>query len=123
MNNTETKLIQQLRDLAIESADALWALAEDKKPDRDPKSINQDIYHLRLQIDEILATPSSTAGDEVLIKAEVIDFDANPHGPAIKVKIKGFLDRNGTNQKPFGEKVELWIHRLDQKEIIQEVKS
>ncbi len=36
----------KLKRLALEAANALWALAEGKDPERDPKSINQDIYRM-----------------------------------------------------------------------------
>jgi hypothetical protein len=40
-------LVKQFEDfhkLTIEAADALWAIQKGKKPDRDPRQINQDIY-------------------------------------------------------------------------------
>ncbi len=51
-------------------------------------------------------------GDEILIKARVVDFDSNPHGSAVKIEIKGHLD---TITSP---PVRLWIHRLDQPGVI-----
>ena len=63
-------------------------------------------------------------GDEILIKAKVVDFDSNPHGSAIKVEIKGFMDReNIANLKPFDEPVRVWIHRLNQPEVIVKNKN
>lgn len=56
-------------------------------------------------------------GDEILVKAKVVDFDANPHGAAVKVKVKGFVDRD-TDNKLFGDQVIFWIHRLDQPKVI-----
>lgn len=37
---------EKLKRLALEAANALWAIAEGKDPDRDPKEINQDIYRM-----------------------------------------------------------------------------
>jgi hypothetical protein len=36
----------KLKRLALEAANALWAIAEGKEPDRPPKDINQDIYRM-----------------------------------------------------------------------------
>lgn len=58
-------------------------------------------------------------GDEIIIKAEVVDFDANPHGAAIKIKVQGFIDDKAENQ-PYGKEVRLWIHRLQQPDVIVE---
>ena len=44
-------------------------------------------------------------GDEILIRAKVIDFDSNPHGCSVKVSIEG--------KTTFPMKEEFWIHRLD----------
>lgn len=56
-------------------------------------------------------------GDEIMIKCKIVDFDANPHGAAIKVEVAGFVDRE-TENKPFEDKVVFWIHRLDQPRVI-----
>ena len=45
------KLVRNLRNLAMEAADALWAIDHGKKPERDPIAINQDLHRLRPQID------------------------------------------------------------------------
>lgn len=45
------KLVRTLRNLAMEAADALWAITHGKKTERDPIAINQDIHRLRQQID------------------------------------------------------------------------
>ena len=60
-------------------------------------------------------------GDEILIKVKVVDFDANPHGSAVKVEIMGFIDRSVENQ-PFKEPLRFWIHRLEQPKVIAEKK-
>ena len=39
-------LSKESMELIFEAADALWALAEGKPTDRDPKAINQDLYDL-----------------------------------------------------------------------------
>ncbi len=65
-------------------------------------------------------------GDEILIKAKIVDFDSNPHGAAIKVEIVGFdpksIDKGWSGGKK-KEKVEFWIHRLDQPETIVKIKQ
>ncbi len=53
----DNTLVKKLRDLAVEAADALWALANGKNPDRDPILINQDIHRLRPRIDAFLQEP------------------------------------------------------------------
>jgi len=55
-------------------------------------------------------------GDEILIKAKVVNFDSNPHGVAVEVEIKGFLD--STYHQPHKSPVRIWIHRLDQPAVI-----
>lgn len=55
-------------------------------------------------------------GDEILIRAKVIDFDSNPHGPAVKVRIES----KERNINPMKE--EFWIHRLDIPHVIYEGK-
>lgn len=58
-------------------------------------------------------------GDEILVKVKVVDFDSNPHGSAVKVEIKGFMDREDIAKlKPFDKLTRVWIHRLDQSEVI-----
>lgn len=57
-------------------------------------------------------------GDEITIKVKVVDFDANPHGAAVKVEVKGFLDsEEAITIRPFGKTVRFWIHRLDQLDV------
>ena len=59
-------LLQRLRDLSVEAADALWVHKEGKTPDRDPILINQEIHGLRPQIDAILqSSPHLSAQDFV----------------------------------------------------------
>ena len=55
-------------------------------------------------------------GDEIVIRGKIIDFDANPHGSAIKIEVRGFIDKD-INQ-PLEKPVRFWIHRLDQPEVI-----
>jgi len=56
-------------------------------------------------------------GDEVLIRARIVDLDSNPQGSAIRVEICGCkpeekdLGWQGSEHKTA---VTLWIHRLDQ---------
>jgi len=59
-------------------------------------------------------------GDEILIKAKIVDFDANPYGAAVKVEIIGFMDRS-EEIGPFGKTVKIWIHRIDQPKVIQKI--
>jgi len=56
-------------------------------------------------------------GDEILIRAKVVDFDTNPHGAAVKVEVMGFIDRSVENQ-PFQEPLRFWIHRLSEQQVI-----
>lgn len=58
-------------------------------------------------------------GDEVFIRAKVVNVDSNPHGSSVQVTVKGFIDRD---VQPFGEEVRFWIHRIDKEKVIQEVK-
>ncbi len=63
-------------------------------------------------------------GDEIKLKGTVVNFDSNPQGSAIKVKILGFLDQEEKNRLQSREEkweggkrvdfIEFWIHRLDQ---------
>jgi len=60
-------------------------------------------------------------GDEVLIRAKIVDFDSNPHGAAIKVEVNGFGPKSVEKGWSGGEKkesVEFWIHRLNQPQVI-----
>ncbi|KKS95967.1 hypothetical protein A3B05_03150 [Candidatus Giovannonibacteria bacterium RIFCSPLOWO2_01_FULL_43_160] len=58
-------------------------------------------------------------GDEIVIKCKVVDFDANPHGAAIKVELKGFIDHATLSTlRAYGKSVRFWIHRLDQPEVV-----
>ena len=58
-------------------------------------------------------------GDEIAIKVRVIDFDSNPHGAAVKVEAKGFIDEEDvTRIRPFDKSVKFWIHRLNQADAI-----
>lgn len=50
-------------------------------------------------------------GDEISIKAKIVDFDANPHGAAIQVEISGY------------NSLRFWIHKLDQPDVIIENKT
>lgn len=60
-------------------------------------------------------------GDEILIKARIVDFDSNPHGSAIKVEVTGYISRNEERiLRPFNKPVRFWIHRLDQPNVIIE---
>lgn len=47
----------KFRNLALEAADALWALSKGKAPDRPPRDINQDIYQIRSLVDHKLGIP------------------------------------------------------------------
>ena len=58
-------VVRRLRDLSLEAADALWALAKGKEPDRDPIAINQDIHNLRSRIDAAFSA-SSMSEEQVL---------------------------------------------------------
>ncbi|HDQ16853.1 MAG TPA: hypothetical protein ENN31_01885 [Candidatus Vogelbacteria bacterium] len=58
--------LTQLRDLAMEAANALWALEHHKKPNRDPITINQKIYSLRQRLDELsFFVPSPLSKEEI----------------------------------------------------------
>ena len=58
-------------------------------------------------------------GDEIIIRGKLVDFDANPHGAAINVEVKGFIDSLELSKlKPYGENIRFWIHRLDQPKVI-----
>jgi len=59
-----------LLKLALQAADALWALAEGKEPETDPKAINQDIYDFQRRIGPIL-NPSFTEEEVLAILASV----------------------------------------------------
>ena len=63
-------------------------------------------------------------GEEITIKAKIVDFDANPHGAAVKVEVIGYIDREErTRLEAIGSKcgdkfIKFWIHRLDQAKVI-----
>jgi hypothetical protein len=65
-------------------------------------------------------------GDEILIRAKIVDFDANPHGASTKVEVEGFVDRdtlhilNLQQNKSGMEKdpLQFWIHRVDSDKVI-----
>lgn len=62
-------------------------------------------------------------GDEITIKAKVVDFDSNPHGSSVKVEVTGFMDNGDIqNLKPFKDPLRLWIHRQDIPNVIIEGK-
>lgn len=63
-------------------------------------------------------------GDDLLIRARVVDFDSNSHGCAVKVELPAFIDKTDreniiqtmcTTPKP---KVRMWIHHSDQAVVI-----
>lgn len=54
-------------------------------------------------------------GDTVLIRAKVVDLDANPHGAAVKLEVNGFIDEVDKDLK---SSVRFWIHRLEQPDTI-----
>ena len=60
-----------LRNLALEAADALWALAKGKTPDWDPITINQDIHKLRPVIDAAFSAAPSMSEDCPLCQRDI----------------------------------------------------
>lgn len=48
------KQFEDFHNLTIEAADALWAMDKGKKPNRNPRQINQDIYNSRSLIEHNL---------------------------------------------------------------------
>lgn len=82
--------LTQLRDLAMEAANALWALEHQKKPDRDPITINQEIYSLRQRLDELsffVPSPLSKeeiarifAGTKAIITSSHVVYKSGKHG-------------------------------------------
>lgn len=65
-------------------------------------------------------------GDEIFVKAKVVDFDSNPHGSAIKAEVLGSVDADELNRLLYGHgdtetkknKLFFWIHRLDQPKVV-----
>jgi len=65
-------------------------------------------------------------GDEILIRAKIVDFDANPHGASVKVSVQGFMDKATLNELnsrnpciPTGDRpLFFWIHRVDKERVI-----
>lgn len=53
MSNLE--ILQRMRNLTIEAADALWAIRKNKDPDRDPNAICADIQENRTDVVRALA--------------------------------------------------------------------
>lgn len=51
-------------------------------------------------------------GDEILLRAKIVDFDSNPHGAAIRVEI---AVHEGTMDTPC---LRFWIHRLEQPDVL-----
>src|SRR3989344_2837282 len=56
------ELVRQLRNLAVEAADALWALHHHKEPKRHPIAINQEIHLLRTKIDALFPPTTKKRG-------------------------------------------------------------
>jgi hypothetical protein len=57
-------------------------------------------------------------GDIIHIRARVVDFDCNPHGPSVQVKVLGgFIPEQG---KPTEDHLLLWVHSLYASSTIQE---
>ena len=62
-------------------------------------------------------------GDEITIRAKIVDFDSNPHGASVKVEIKGFADNGYVScLRPFEDNIRFLIRRTDIKDIIVEEK-
>lgn len=61
MSNLE--ILQKMRDLCFEAANALWAIKRGKPTDRDPNLINQDIYNLRPEFDRVLEEMKQAEGN------------------------------------------------------------
>ena len=84
--------MKQLRDLTMEAADALWALKHGKEPNRDPITINQEIYALRQRLDELpffVPSPLSKeeiarifAGTKAIITSSHVVYKSGKHGSA-----------------------------------------
>lgn len=70
-------------------------------------------------------------GDEILVKAKVVDLDSNPAGAAIKVEVLGSVDADELNRLLYGHgdtevkknKLFFWIHWQDQPKAIIIVKK
>jgi hypothetical protein len=70
-------------------------------------------------------------GDEILVKAKVVDLDSDPNSSAVKVEVLGFVDADELNRLLYGHgdtetkknKLFFWIHRLDQPKVIVETKN
>ena len=48
MSNSE--IMRRMRNLSVEAADALWAIRKNKKPDRNPEDICNDIQQLQMAV-------------------------------------------------------------------------
>ena len=54
MREEDKEVLVKFRNLAMEAADALWALEEGRPVRRPPKVINADIHNLRPKVDALL---------------------------------------------------------------------
>ncbi|KAF0145083.1 MAG: hypothetical protein FD156_1194 [Nitrospirae bacterium] len=55
-------------------------------------------------------------GDEILLRAKVVDFDSNPHGAAVRVQVIGYDPEICVDS--FIHNIRFWVHRLDQPAVI-----
>jgi len=62
-------------------------------------------------------------GDEVLLRAKVIGFDADPQcWSAIRVEVIGFGSGQKSEKGYQGDnKLQFWVHRIDQPNVITNV--
>lgn len=57
-------------------------------------------------------------GDEVNIRAKVVNVEVRPDGEAVQVEVQDFLSCEGVGrQKPFDRPVRLWIQPTDRPDL------
>ncbi|MCX6714337.1 MAG: hypothetical protein NTX72_00805 [Candidatus Uhrbacteria bacterium] len=54
MTEADLQLIQRWRVFTFQAADALWDISKGKRPMREPREINQDIYALIPELDAVI---------------------------------------------------------------------
>ena len=78
------ELVRQLRNLAVEAADALWALYHNKEPTRNPIAINQEIHILRTKIDALFPPTETKTENVPVLPMKGQEFTADDYKKAVQ---------------------------------------
>lgn len=62
-------------------------------------------------------------GDDIIIRAKVVDIDNDHNGSSVKVEIKGFMNSEDVVcLLPFEDPIRFWINRMDMDDVVVEDK-